>query len=166
VRREDRVGRGAGYWSEANARLEDATTELFIATTKDWKQRKALRERNPPRGRIPKGATAKERMERTLLTRRGQAAYRQQGSTIESFGQMATQGLNRFLLRGVEKVKVEWSLWCTQPAQALASICRRRRPRHGRGMGKTTRRRPGGRMRATARPANTIHHGANSVDPP
>ncbi|MFH1570539.1 MAG: transposase, partial [Gemmatimonadota bacterium] len=26
----------AGYWSEANARLQDETTELFIATTKDF----------------------------------------------------------------------------------------------------------------------------------
>jgi hypothetical protein len=29
----------AGYWSEANAGLADEHTELFIATTKDWKQR-------------------------------------------------------------------------------------------------------------------------------
>ena len=28
---------------------------LLIATNKDWKQRKALREPPPPRGRYPKG---------------------------------------------------------------------------------------------------------------
>jgi len=44
----------AGYWSEENAKLESEETELFIATTKDWKQRKAMREAPPPRGRIPK----------------------------------------------------------------------------------------------------------------
>lgn len=104
----------AGYWSEGNARLEDGSTELFIATTKDWKQRKALREKPAPRGRIPAGATPKERMERKLLTKRGKAAYRERGSTIEAvFGQMAVRGLNRFWLRGVEKVQAEWSLWCT-----------------------------------------------------
>lgn len=104
----------AGYWSEANAGRQDDHTELFIATTKDWKQRKALREQGPPRGRIPANATAKERMERKLLTRRGRAAYRQRGSTIEAvFGQMAMRGLNRFWLRGVDKVRAEWSLWCT-----------------------------------------------------
>ena len=64
----------AGYWSEANARLADERTELFIATRKDWKQRKALREQPAPRGRIPRNATLRERMERKLLTRRGRAA--------------------------------------------------------------------------------------------
>lgn len=113
-RRPEEVLADAGYWSEENARLQDEETELFIATTKDWKQRKAQRERGTPRGRIPKGATAKERMERKLLTQRGRAAYRQRGGTIEAvFGQMAMRGLNRFLLRGVAKVKAEWSLWCT-----------------------------------------------------
>ena len=113
-RRPGEVLGDAGYWSEENASLENSTTELFIATSKDWKQRKALRERGAPRGRIPKGATAKERMERKLLTRRGGAAYRQRGGTIEAvFGQMAMRGLNRFLLRGLEKVRAEWSLWCT-----------------------------------------------------
>ncbi|MFQ3285739.1 hypothetical protein, partial [Natronomonas sp.] len=43
----------AGYWSTANAALEDDQTELFIATTKDWKRRKELREQGPPRGQIP-----------------------------------------------------------------------------------------------------------------
>ena len=104
----------AGYWSEANAGLADEHTELFIATTKDWKQRKALRERGAPRGRIPRRATAREGMERKLLTRRGRAAYRQRGATIEAvFGQMAMRDLNRFWLRGVDKVRAEWSLWCT-----------------------------------------------------
>ncbi len=104
----------AGYWSEANASLQDEDTELFIATTKDWKQRKALREQPAPRGRIPEGASLKQRMERKLRTRRGRDAYSQRGSTIEAvFGQMATRGLNRFWLRGVEKVQAEWSLWCT-----------------------------------------------------
>jgi transposase len=104
----------AGYWSEDNARLEDERTELFVATTKDWKQRKAQRERGAPRGRIPKDATPKERMERKLLTERGKAAYKQRGSTIEPvFGQMVMRNLTRFWLRGVAKVKGEWSLWCT-----------------------------------------------------
>jgi len=104
----------AGYWSGVNAKLADNRTELFIATQKDWKQRKALRERGTPRGRIPRNATTRERMKRKLLTRPGKAAYRQRGATIEAvFGQMAMRGLNRFWLRGVRGVKAEWSLWCT-----------------------------------------------------
>lgn len=104
----------AGYWSEANAQLEDENAELFIATTKDWKQRKQLREKGPPRGRIPRNATPRDLMERKLLTRRGKEAYRQRGSSIEAvFGQMVTRGLTSFRLRGKEKVGAEWSLWCT-----------------------------------------------------
>ena len=45
--------------------------ELLIATTKDWKQRKAAREQGCPRGRIPKDLGLRERMERKLLTKRG-----------------------------------------------------------------------------------------------
>jgi len=55
-----------------------------------------------------------ERVERKLRTRRGRAAYRRRGGTIEAvFGQMATRGLNRFWLRGVDQVRAEWTLWCT-----------------------------------------------------
>ena len=103
----------AGYWSEENARLQTDETELLIATTKDWKQRKALREAPPPRGRIPGSMSARDRMERKLLTKRGRAAYKERGSTIEPvFGQMVMRGLVRFLLRGLEKARAEWSLMC------------------------------------------------------
>lgn len=113
-RKPDEVLADAGYWSEENAKLEEKHTELFIATKKDWKQRKALREKGPPRGRIPKDATPRDLMERKLLTRRGRHAYKQRGSSIEAvFGQMAMRGLRRFWLRGVAKVAAEWSLWCT-----------------------------------------------------
>ncbi len=113
-RRPGEVLADAGYWSEENAQLESAETELFIATTKDWKQRKAMREAPPPRGRIPNGLSARERMERKLLTKRGREAYKQRGSTIEAvFGQMVMRGLVRFRLRGLNKARAEWSLWCT-----------------------------------------------------
>ena len=59
----------AGYCSEANLMEGDPDGPvLLIATNKDWKQRQALREPPPPRGRYPKGLTARDRMERTLLT--------------------------------------------------------------------------------------------------
>jgi len=104
----------AGYRSEDNAKLEDEQTKLLIATTKDWKQRQAQREQGAPRGPIPKNATLKERMERNLLTERGKTAYKQRGATIEPvFGQMVMRNLTRFRLRGVKKVKPEWSLWFT-----------------------------------------------------
>jgi len=43
----------AGYWSDANAATETEECELLIATQKDHKQRAALREAPPPRGRLP-----------------------------------------------------------------------------------------------------------------
>ena len=67
---EDRPKAGladAGYWSEANIRACSwpEMPELLIATTKDWKQRKMLREKGCPRGRIPKGLSPWDRMELT-----------------------------------------------------------------------------------------------------
>lgn len=103
----------AGYWSEENA-LAGGDIELYIATLKDHKQRKAIKEQKAPRGRKPKDMSPREEMERKLLTKKGKELYKQRGSTIEPvFGQMWTRGFNRFLLRGVEKVKGEWALWCT-----------------------------------------------------
>jgi hypothetical protein len=93
----------AGYWSESNAkRRGNAKAELFVATNKDWKQRKALRELPPPRGRIPDGLSPRDRMERKLLTKRGRGLYRKRGQTIEpTFGQVKhVRGFERFMMRG------------------------------------------------------------------
>jgi len=78
----------AGYCNEADLERE-CEYEMLMATTKDWKRRKALRESPPPRGRIPKGLSATERMERKLRTKGGSAEYRWRGRTIEPvFGQI------------------------------------------------------------------------------
>ena len=85
---EDRPKAGladAGYWSEANIRACSwpEMPELLIATTKDWKQRKMLREKGCPRGRIPKRLSPRDRMERKLLTKRGRALYKKRGVLVE-----------------------------------------------------------------------------------
>ena len=107
----------AGYWSEANVTACTCPEgpELLIATTKDWKQRKALRERGCPRGRIPKDLSPRERMERKLLTRRGRRLYRLRGMTVEPvLGQVKEgQGCRRFMRRGLPAVQSEWSLMGT-----------------------------------------------------
>ena len=105
----------AGYWSEKGILEAPPGVELFIATTKDWKQRKALRELPAPRGRIPASATPRDRMERKLLTKRGKEIYKLRGKTVEPvFGQVKdARRLDRFLLRGEEKVSLEWSLICS-----------------------------------------------------
>ncbi len=105
----------AGYWSEKGGLEAPPGIELFIATKKDWKQRKALQELPSPRGRIPASATLRDRMERKLLTKRGRRIYKMRGKTVEPvFGQVKdARRLDRFLLRGEVKVSMEWSLMCT-----------------------------------------------------
>jgi transposase len=102
----------AGYWSEANAASQTEECELFIATQKDRKQRAELRDAAPPRGRMPKTMTARQRMERKLRTKRGRAIYRQRGAAVEPvFGQMKDrQGARRFSMRGLERCRGEWQL--------------------------------------------------------
>ncbi|MDP3063097.1 MAG: IS1182 family transposase [Chloroflexota bacterium] len=101
----------AGYWSEANIKacMGEGMPELFIATTKDWKQRKAARERGCPRGRIPKGLSMRERMERKLLTKQGRRLYRLRSVLVEPvFGQVKeAQGFRRFMRRGLRAASSE-----------------------------------------------------------
>jgi hypothetical protein len=113
---EDKVGtalQDAGYWSEKNILEADPEgPELLIATTKDWKQRKALREKGPPRGRIPKELSILERMERKLRTKRGWGLYKQRGCVVEPvFGQIKHgRGCDHFMRRGHSAVQSEWRL--------------------------------------------------------
>lgn len=102
----------AGYWSEANAESQTEECELFIATQKDHKQRAALREAPPPRGRMAKSMTARERMDRKLRTKRGRALYRQRGASVEPvFGQLKDrQDAGRFSMRGLELCRGEWQI--------------------------------------------------------
>jgi transposase len=105
----------AGYCSEANLTEADpAGPELLIATNKDWKQRQALREQPPPRGRCPKGLTARARMERMLLTKRGRRLYKKRGQTVEPvFGQIkSARGCDGCMRRGTAACDSEWKLLC------------------------------------------------------
>jgi len=109
----------AGYFSESNVEANKAEAgpdgpELLVATRKDWKQRKAAREAPPPRGRLPKGISVRERMERKLLTKRGRATYKKRSQTVEPvFGQIKdARGCDRFLLKGQDGASGEWKLLC------------------------------------------------------
>ena len=105
----------AGYCSEANLLAADpAGPALLVATNKDWTQRKALREQPPPRGRSPKGLTARDRMERTLLTTRGRRLYKKRGQTVEPvFGQIkSARGCDGFMRHGTAACDREWKLLC------------------------------------------------------
>lgn len=109
----DKVTMDAGYWDEQELKELDEEIDLYVATMKDWKERKKLRDQPPPRGRIPKDMNYKDRMERKLLTKKGKQVYKTRSTSVEpSFGQMKNRGLGTLLLRGLRKGKGEWLLMC------------------------------------------------------
>ena len=104
----------AGYCSEENLEYlsEPESPNALVATKKDHKQRNDTEP--PPRGRIPKDSGLRDLMDRKLKTTVGRALYGMRSYIVEPvFGQMKEcRNLKRFLLRGLEKVKSEFSLWC------------------------------------------------------
>jgi transposase len=102
-----------GYWSEANASLEDERTELYIAVGRSFEIEERTFKPKPRSRAVRKGSEA-VRMREKLDTAYGRALYKLRSTSVEPvFGQMYERGLNRFLLRGLKKVATEWSLWCT-----------------------------------------------------
>jgi transposase len=67
-----------------------------------------------PKGPLPKGATRVDRMRRKLKTKAGKAVYAARKAIVEPvFGQIKqARGFRQFLLRGIDKVRGEWSLVC------------------------------------------------------
>ena len=105
----------AGYCSEENFMKRPAgDVELLVAVQKDYKQRKAMAEQPPPEGLIPDDLSPTELMERKLLTERGRRLYKIRGKTVEPvFGQIKDiRGFDRFMRRGIEACRSEWSLIC------------------------------------------------------
>jgi hypothetical protein len=104
-----------GYGSEENfTKTAAGDIELLVATQKDHKQRKAMKEQLPPDEPIPEGLSPTELMERKLLTERGRQLYKLRGQTVEPvFGQIKdVRGFDRFMQRGVAACRGEWSLIC------------------------------------------------------
>ncbi len=102
-----------GYFSKDNVTaLEKMGVEVFIPP-----ERLKHGEVRPPapKGRIPKGLSAKELARRKLSTIRGRTIYAKRKTIVEPvFGQIKqARGFRQFLLRGIAKVKGEWSLICT-----------------------------------------------------
>lgn len=105
----------AGYWNEDQIAYFKNRLEFFIATKKDWKQRKDLCLKDAPRGRMPLNMTKKEKMERKLLTKKGKEKYKQRSWMSEGvFGQIKNVlGIDSFFRRGVEACQSEWKLICS-----------------------------------------------------
>lgn len=100
----------AGYCSAENlAATGEMATDVLVATGRT-KHNEAVPP--APRGRIPKGATERERMARRLRTKAGHAHYARRKVIVEPvFGQMKTrQHAGSLRLRGVDGAQGEWLL--------------------------------------------------------
>ena len=108
----------SGYFSEENVQwLENQEIDGYVAT-----ERIKHGERVPdaPRGRPPTDLTAKEKMARKPRTKKGRTIYARRkrnvppGTIVEPvFGQIKRcRGFMQFLLRGLDKMRGEWSLVC------------------------------------------------------
>jgi transposase len=102
----------AGYWSQANATAPGP--DRLIATTKDYRQRRAAREMGRCVGPPPLDASPLEAMEHRLRTEEGAAAYALRSQTVEPvFGIIkASLGFRRFSRRGLAAAQSEWNLVC------------------------------------------------------
>jgi transposase len=103
----------AGYYSEANATdLEQRGIDPYLATERLKHHEKVA---SAPRGRIPRGLTAKQRMARKLRTKKGRAMYAKRKGMIEPiFGQLKqVLGFRQFSMRGLASMRGEWRLMAT-----------------------------------------------------
>jgi transposase len=103
----------AGYSSEQNAKdLEQRGIEAYLATERLKHHEKVA---SAPRGRIPQGLSAKQRMSRKLRTKKGRAMYAKRKGMIEPiFGQLKqVLGLRQFSMRGLALMRGEWRLMAT-----------------------------------------------------
>ena len=113
----DQMLADAGYCSADNLERagefsDEHGTDFYVAT---GRRRRDEPPPVAPRGRIPKSATAKQRMARTLTTQKGHAVYARRKAIVEPvFGQMSTlQNAKHLLLRGLDQARGEWLLLAT-----------------------------------------------------
>ena len=127
--RPEEILADSGYCSEKNLEgLESADQPEqkingYIAT----ERQKHDEYKEPcPRGPLPQDATRVDRMRRKLKTKAGKAVYAARKAIVEPvFGQIKqARGFRQFLLRGLEKVRGEWSLVClTHNILKLYRLC-------------------------------------------
>jgi transposase len=99
---------------ESFDRLEKERVELYVAVTGEDRQRRY--DYRPPSGRPHKKVIDPRlvEMQAKVLSEQGKPIYARRAATVEPvFGIIkGAMGFRQFLLRGIEKVKVEWNLVC------------------------------------------------------
>ena len=112
---EEKIGAldaDSGYYGEDNVTyLEQEKIDPYIATERLKHHEKVA---CAPEAPAPEGLTPKEQMARKLRTEKGRKTYaRRKGMVEPVFGQIKQgRGFRQFLLRGLEKMRGEWSLIC------------------------------------------------------
>jgi Transposase DDE domain/Transposase domain (DUF772) len=127
--RPEEVLADSGYCSEKNLEQLDSEEDPerrvvgYVAT----ERHKHGEYKEPcPRGPLPKGASRVDRMRRKLKTKVGKAVYAARKAIVEPvFGQIKqARAFRQFLLRGIDKVRGEWSLVClTHNILKLHRLC-------------------------------------------
>jgi len=102
----------SGYYREANVEYaESQGIDAYLATER---LKHTDRVAKCPRGRMPKDLTVKEKRARKLRTKKGRQRYSRRKCIVEPvFGQIKrARGFIQFSLRGLAKMRGEWSLVC------------------------------------------------------
>jgi hypothetical protein len=102
----------SGYYSQTNVQYaESQGIDAYIATER---LKHTDRVAKCPRGRMAKDLTVKEKMARKLRTKKGRQRYSRRKCIVEPvFGQIKrARGFVQFSLRGLAKMRGEWSLVC------------------------------------------------------
>ena len=103
-----------GFFSEKNLQAcEAAKIDPLIAVARD-EHHPGWRERHSEPASLPDNATSAQTMSHRLKTKAGRALYALRKQTVEPvFGIIkSVMGFRQFSLRGLDKVRGEWSLVC------------------------------------------------------
>ena len=108
----DRVIADYGFFSQNN--VEYVATNHMEPLIAPERIKHSDTPKPAPKGRIPKNMSLLDRMCRKLKTKHGKEIYSKRKESVEPvFGQIKeARGIRSFLLRGLAKVKAEWSLIC------------------------------------------------------
>ena len=102
-------------------RPEQRGIQAYLATERLKHHEKVA---SAPRGRIPVGLSAKQRMARKLRTKKGRELYAKRKGMIEPiFGQLKqVLGFRQFSLRGLASMRGEWRLMAGDGAQLAEAV--------------------------------------------
>lgn len=108
----EKVTADTGYWRpDVEEACSQLGTEVYVATERrrHWDSDDTVTEGEPPEGVDRRAA-----MRWKLRTAEGRQVYAERKAIVEPvFGQIKeVRGFRRFLLRGLEKARAEWSLQC------------------------------------------------------